>query len=89
MRGFFSRLTGMLLCMCVFLAENAHASFADEMTLTEAFFTQPEQYSGLVEVPGKGWMRYYAQNDPLWGALAYERASLLRQGRSIPCAPVP
>ncbi len=74
MRGFFARITGMLLCMCVFLAVSAHASFADEMTLTEAFFTRPEQYSGLVEVPGKGKMRYYAQNDPLWGGLAYERA---------------
>lgn len=74
MRGIITRLTGTLLCMCVFLAAAAHASFADEMTLTEAFFTRPEQYSGLVEVPGKGTMRYYAQNDPLWGALAYERS---------------
>ena len=74
MRGFFARMTGMLLCMCVFLVGSAHASFADEMTLTEAFFTQPEQYSGLVEVPGKGMMRYYAQNDPLWGGLTYERS---------------
>ncbi|MBR4537445.1 MAG: hypothetical protein IKO52_01220 [Clostridia bacterium] len=74
MRGFFTRMTGMLLCMCVYLAGSAHASFADDMTLTEAFFTQPEQYSGLVEVPGKGTMRYYAQNDPLWGGLTYERA---------------
>ncbi len=74
MRGFFTRATGMLLCMCVFLGTYAHASFADEMTLTEAFFTRPEEYSGIVEVPGKGPMRYYAQNDPLWGALAYERA---------------
>ena len=75
MRGFFIRLTGMLLCMCVFLAGSAHASFADDMTLTEAFFTQPEQYSGMVEVPGKGLMRYYAQNDPLWSALTYERGA--------------
>lgn len=63
----------MLLCMCVILMVGAHASFADDLTLTEAFFTQPETYSGMVEVPGKGMMRYYAQNDPLWGALTYER----------------
>ncbi len=75
MRGFFIRLTGVLLCVCVFLAGGAYASFADDMTLTEAFFTQPEQYSGLVEVPGKGTMRYYAQNDPLWSALTYERST--------------
>ena len=74
MRGFLIRGAALLLCMCVFLGETAHASFADDLTLTEAFFTRPEEYSGMIEVPGKGQMRYYAQNDPLWGALAYERA---------------
>ena len=74
MRGFLIRGAALLLCMCVFLGETAHASFADDLTLTEAFFTRPEEYSGIIEVPGKGPMRYYAQNDPLWGALAYERA---------------
>ena len=74
MRGFLNRGMALLLCMCVFLGETAHASFADDLTLTEAFFTRPEEYSGIIEVPGKGPMRYYAQNDPLWGALAYERA---------------
>lgn len=73
MRDFFCRMAALLLCVCVFLGESAHVSFADDLTLTEAFFTQAEQYSGVVEVPGKGAMRYYAQNDPLWGALAYER----------------
>ena len=60
MRGLIVRTAGMLLCMCVVLTMGAHASFADDMTLTEAYFTQPETYSGLVEVPGKGTMRYYA-----------------------------
>ena len=89
MRGFVARITGMLLCMCVFLAGSARASFADDMTLTEAFFTQPEQYSGLVEVPGKGVMRYYAQNDPLWGSLTYERAETpsVRPFRDGGCGP--
>ena len=74
MRGFLIRGAAVLLCMCVFLGETAHVSFADDLTLMEAFFTKPEEYSGLMEVPGKGTMRYYAQNDPLWGALAYERS---------------
>lgn len=74
MRVLIFRMAGMLLCMCAVLLIGAHASFADDMTLTEAYFTQPETYSGMVEVPGKGMMRYYAQNDALWGELTYERA---------------
>ena len=74
MRVLIFRMAGMLLCMCAVLVIGAHASFADDMALTEAYFTQPETYSGMVEVPGKGMMRYYAQNDALWGELTYERA---------------
>ena len=69
----------LLFCMCVLLMENAHVCFADNLTLMEAYFTNPEGYSGMVEVPGKGMMRYYAQNDPLWGALCYEKEDV--QGR--------
>ena len=75
MRIPFFRAAAMLLCMCVFLTGNAHVSFADDLTLTEAYFTQPETYSGMIEVPGKGPMRYYAQNDPLWTDLAYEQST--------------
>ena len=60
--------------MCVFLLGNAHVSFADDLTYTEAYLTQKEGYSGIVQVPGKGPMRYYAQNDPLWQDLAYEQS---------------
>ena len=74
MRKFLIRFLSALLLICVFLLENANVCFADNLTLTEAYFTQPEEYSGVVDVPGKGPMRYYAQNDPLWGDLAYERA---------------
>ena len=89
MRVIAVRMAGMLLCMCAVLLISAHASFADDMTLTEAYFTQPETYSGMVEVPGKGMMRYYAQNDPLWGALTYERAegSAARPFRDGGCGP--
>ena len=89
MHGFAVRMAGMLLCMCAILAAGAHASFADDMTLTEAYFTQPETYSGMVEVPGRGMMRYYAQNDPLWGALTYERpeGTAARPFRDGGCGP--
>ncbi len=73
MRESFLRIAA-LLCMCVFLLGNAHVSFADDLTYTEAYFTQQEGYSGIIEVPGKGPMRYYAQNDPLWEDMAYERS---------------
>ena len=73
MRALFLRIAAFL-CMCVFLLGNAHVSFADDLTYTEAYFTQKEGYSGIIDVPGKGPMRYYAQNDPLWQDLAYERS---------------
>mgnify|MGYP002624552436 CR=1 FL=1 len=89
MRGLFKRCLIMMMLMCVFLAENAHVSFADSLTFQEAFFTWPEQYSGVIDVPGKGPMRYYAQNDPLWGDLVYERAetSSRRPFRDGGCGP--
>ena len=66
--------TAAFFCMCVFLLGNAHVSFADDLTYTEAYFTQKEGFSGMIEVPGKGPMRYYAQNDPLWEKMAYEQS---------------
>lgn len=88
MRAFFNRLTLLIAC-CVFLFGNAHVSFADNLTLMEAYFSGEEGYSGMVEVPGKGKMRYYAQNDPLWGALAYEKADTdsRRPFRDSGCSP--
>lgn len=67
------RKMALLACVCVLLWGNAHVSFADDLTFVEAYFTRDETYSGWMDVPGKGPMRYYAQNDPLWGALCYER----------------
>ena len=88
MRVFLRRLA-LLLGVCVLLLGNAHVSFADDLTLIEAFFTRPEQYSGWIDVPGKGSVRYYAQNDPLWGALTYERegTSQRRPFRDSGCGP--
>ena len=79
----------LLFCVCVLLTGNAHVSLADDLTLMEAFFTQPEQFSGLIEVPGKGEMRYYAQNDPLWRDLTYEsgQSSTRRPFRDSGCGP--
>ena len=79
----------LLFCLCVLLAGNAHVSLADDLTLMEAFFTQPEQFSGIIDVPGKGEMRYYAQNDPLWRELTYEsgQSSTRRPFRDSGCGP--
>ena len=88
MRILFKKMA-MLLCICVFLTGNAHVSFADDLTLAEAFFTKPEGYSGWINVPGKGLMRYYAQNDPLWAVLCYEREGTesRRPFRDSGCSP--
>ena len=88
MRDFLKRITLLLAC-CVFTLGNAHVSFADDLTLMEAFFSQKEGYSGWIEVPGKGKMRYYAQNDPLWGALTYEKGDTesRRPFRDSGCSP--
>jgi len=55
----------------------------------EAFFSKPEEYSGMLYVPGKGEMRYYAQNDPLWKGLCYERedSQQRRPFRDSGCSP--
>ena len=81
MRSFLIRFPAALLIICVFLMENANVCFADNLTLTEAYFTQDEEYSGIIDVPGKGPMRYYAQNDPLWGELAYENSASVSRRR--------
>lgn len=88
MRVFIRKMIGML-CVLILLMGNAHFCLADDLTDTEAFFTRQEGYSGLVEVPGRGLMRYYAQNDPLWGGLCYERAntSTRRPCRDAACGP--
>ena len=88
MRDFLIRITLLLAC-CVFVCGNAHVSFADDVTLMEAYFAQDEGYSGWIEVPDKGKMRYYAQNDPLWGALTYERGDTesRRPFRDSGCSP--
>lgn len=89
MRDLLKRLNVFVFIMCVFLAENAHISYADDLTFTEAFFARAEQYSGVINVPEKGPMRYYAQNDPLWGSLVYERneISSRRPFRDGGCGP--
>ncbi|MBE5786234.1 MAG: hypothetical protein E7324_01705 [Clostridiales bacterium] len=79
----------LLLCAGLLLMGNAHFSFADEKTLVEARFTERETYSRMIDVPGKGKMRYYAQNDPLWEDLCYERSGSgkRRPFRDSGCSP--
>ena len=81
--------TFLLFCALVLLLGSAHAAQADSMTDMEAYFSQDEGYSGLVEVPGSGLVRYYDQNDPLWGDLIYEKegASTKLPFRDSGCSP--
>lgn len=79
----------LVYMLCVFLLGNAHICFADDLTIVEAYFSQAEGYSGVVSVPEKGEMRYYAQNDPLWMALCYEKedTQTRRPFRDSGCCP--
>jgi len=85
----FLRGIAALICMGVFLVGSTHVCFADNMTETEMFFSNAEAYSGLIDVPGRGLMRYYAQNDPLWADLVYEKGdvSTHRPFRDSACGP--
>lgn len=88
MRAFFRRQT-LLVILCVSLLGSAHFASADTLLTTESFFAQKESVSGMVEVPGKGVMRYYAQNDALWGDLIYEHPNVTghRPFRDSGCGP--
>lgn len=83
------RMTAAALCICFFLMGGTRFCFADELTNTEAFFTGAETVSGVVDVPGKGPTRYYAQNDGLWGKLIYESPGVDRKRtfRDSGCCP--
>lgn len=41
-------------------------------TATKAYFDQLEGFSRVIDVPGRGPMQYYAQNDPIWKDMLYE-----------------
>lgn len=89
MRDFLKRLVLVCCVSALVLLGCAHVSFADAATDMEAYFAGKESYSGLVDVPGRGLMRYYAQNDTLWGDLAYEKEGVVtrRPFRDSGCSP--
>lgn len=78
-----------LFCILALLAGSSHIALADSMTDVEAFFSREESPSGIIEVPGRGPMRYYAQNDTLWGGLIYEKENTgtKRPFRDSGCSP--
>ncbi len=45
---------------------------ADSVTVTKLAMDRRETISGWEEVPGRGEMMVYAQNDPLWKSMRYE-----------------
>lgn len=65
-------------------------AFEESLSVTKMELDAKETVSGLVAVPGRGQMQYYAQNDPLWAEMAYEGRSNPRGRRlgSGGCAPV-
>lgn len=54
------------------------------------FFASRETVSGYINVPGRGEMYYYAQNDPRWAEMRYNLYNKLRRGHTLAgagCAP--
>jgi len=54
------------------------------------FFSIRDTFSGWIEVPGRGEMFYYAQNDPRWDQVKYNEVNKLLISRTIGesgCAP--
>ena len=62
------------IALCLLLMLIWVTALADPLAETERFFAEPESLSGVIRVPNRGDMVYYAQNDELWGALTYEEA---------------
>lgn len=83
------RKIGAVLCICIFLAGCAPFCIADDLMQVEAYFAGQESVSGLIDVPGKGLVRYYAQNDRLWSGLIYENSGskASRPFRDSGCCP--
>ncbi|MBR2055140.1 MAG: hypothetical protein IJ968_09685 [Clostridia bacterium] len=72
MRISLKRTCCMLLC--IVLWGNALFACADQYLDSERYFAGKESVSGYIQVPGVDEpMRYYAQNDTLWGELIYEK----------------
>lgn len=53
-----------LLLICCFMPLSALAEMPEWMATEDA-------YPRYVQVPGRGEMRYYAQNEPLWGKMSF------------------
>ncbi|MBQ8537508.1 MAG: C39 family peptidase [Clostridia bacterium] len=61
-----------LLCLCLILCL-IYGLCQGEASLTQKeFFDNRESVSYMVDVPHRGLMRYYAQNDPLYETVKYE-----------------
>lgn len=59
----------MLLAVMLLTPVICSGAEGKRSALSELDFSR--KISGKVQVPGRGEMRYYAQNDPLWGQMAY------------------
>lgn len=89
MRDFLKRMV-LVCCVSVLAVLGcAHVSFSDATSDMEAYFAGQESYSCMMEVPGRGLMRYYAQNDELWRDLTYEKEGVvtIRPFRDSGCSP--
>jgi len=82
-----------LLLIAVCLSTDARQALAEitapAVPSAKEDFDSRETIGGFVEVPGRGLMRYYAQNDPLYGDIMYEgyQSPTIRPMKNAACVP--
>ena len=66
------RWIGLLMSLVILFTTVATALAAEKKQTPDERFAPEQTQPTYVEVPGKGMMRYYAQNDDLWRRVGYE-----------------
>lgn len=63
-----------LICLCLSLLIFMSSAMCEETKpqTQKEYFESRDSVSYMVDVPGRGLMRYYAQNDPLYETVKYE-----------------
>lgn len=88
---FCQRLTCLFLTLCCLLSAAWAEEPADRLAAPtqKDLFDSRESVSYLIDVPGRGLMRYYAQNDPLYADVKYENRKVNNHRKFGPAGCVP
>ena len=89
-KGICIRLTFLMMILAIYLPPALAGSGYQNLLAARALIQQQGQNNNrLIDVPGRGSMIYYAQNNPLWSQMLYEnaRSKLRRTFGNAGCAP--